>query len=494
MPLSLDLKPYPARTTGSMTYLSKRRRRIIALTTLLAAAFVIGACTSSNSEEPTSAPATATRSPSEAAAATADPAPATRPDATSQAAASPATQSPAASNRIAVVSTNGVVYLIDPDGSNRWQLTSSNPALLGGVLGEFFSWPSWSPDSRHLLITAFTPDVDGGLETSLLRTSATPANAAPELIYRDVPGTNGIGSGVPHFPLWHPDGDSVVLIANIGEGLATFVVDVESGPGASVSNGAPVYVDWSADGSKMLVHTAERLVLHEFAADGSRESSEAIGNGSISYRVPLFSPVSDDFIYVDAFGGGRQILRGSAASLDEPMPLLEAQASNGFAWSPDGSRIAFGTGTRNGIFDRLLVADATGGDARTLVEDFVAAFWWSPDGKKLLTVGINEDPGQAVLSVVDVDTGAVEEIAVVEPTFEMSFISAFFDQYAANLRLWSPDSNSVLFSGLLVSDTSTGVRVQSGDEVPSVWLFDVSGSSLPPISLGAGVMATWSPQ
>ncbi len=479
---------------------------------MFATALVAVACTSASSSDPTVEPTaeptavqasgdSSTSQPDQPSPTPDSPTPA--PTATIPAVTPTSTPAPTpraistdpASNRIALTSTDGSIYTINPDGSDRQRVTATGASLPGGLTANFYAWPSWSPDGRHLLITGFTADGAGGIETSLLRAPAASVSTVPDVLYRDLPGTTGIG-GIPHFPLWHPEASSVALIANIGGGLLTFLIDVEEGPDQAVSNGAPVYIHWSPDGSHMLVHTAELLVRHDFSPGGEPIGSEQIGTGSLSYRVAKFSPLSDDYVYVGLFNSQHALLIGSAAEAT-PKQIGIAGENNSFEWSPNGDRIAVGDGRRAGIFDRLKIVDPNGdADDAVIADTPLFAFWWSPDGKQILAVLPGNEPSNLGLAIIDSATGDVENLGFVEPSSDMLFVLAFFDQYTPDLNVWSPDSSRFVFSGVLgegLAVDGAGRQVQFGDEDSSVWVIDPSGAS-PPLSLGSGVFGTWSPE
>lgn len=475
---------------------SSHNRSLIAVLSLVALAAV--ACSSSTGDATTVTATQPSSGSGDAATAQGTQANSTSPTQTPAIGGStqpPAAPVPTALDRIAFTSTDGSVYTIDADGSNRQRVNMADAGIPGTTFAAFYGWPAWSPDGRHLLISAFTPDIAGGLETSLLRTSATIAEANPELLYRDVPGTNGIG-GVPHFPVWHPDGGSVALIANLGDGLVTFLIDVEDGLGPAVSNGAPVYLEWSSDGSHMLVHTSERLVLHAFDSDGKRTGTEQIGVGSVSYRVPKFAPGSDEYAYIDLSDGVRTLLIG-APSQPSPRQVRPALANNSVAWSPVGHRLAFAEGTRGAFYDTLHIIDPNGdAESDVQINRPILAFWWSPDGQNILVAMPRDEPENVALAVVDAETGDFNFLGLADPSPEMGFVIGFFDQYAADLHLWSPDSTRFIFSGILkdgLSDEAAGTQVQFGDPDSEVWVIDPSGLEKP-ISLGAGTFGTWSPE
>ena len=56
------------------------------------------------------------------------------------------------------------------------------------------------------------------------------------------------------------------------------------------------------------------------------------------------------------------------------------------AWNPQGDQLAFVAppdSAETGSFGPLHLIDATTGAERVLVEDFVLAFFWSPDGRQI---------------------------------------------------------------------------------------------------------------
>jgi Tol biopolymer transport system component len=403
--------------------------------------------------------------------------------------ASPTAVSLRLQNRIAFRSTDGSVYTVNPDGTNLFKITGAPEELLDTVFATRYAWPVWSPDGQHLLVTVYTADAGGGFATALLRVSSESAENQPNMVYADAPGTQGIG-GVPHFPAWRPDSGAVSLIADVGGGLATFIVSSTGDFGPTVSNGGPVYMDWSHDGSYLLTHTSETLVLHSFNAEGGRTGVRRIGNGSISYRTPDFSPVSDEYLYVEFVDGERGLFIGDPTT-DESTKLLSPSPASAFKWSPDGKQIAVLHGSREDAYDSLDVINTVDPISFGTVDIPYLAFWWSPDGEQLLLVSPSTVPDNVVLSVLNTTTHETRYLGQLKPSDEMSFVLAYFDQYATDLQMWSPDSSQVVFAGVL-QDQTDGSSNQAASGDSSIWVFDSTGST-PPVSAGAGVFGAWSP-
>jgi TolB protein len=173
-------------------------------------------------------------------------------------------------------------------------------------------------------------------------------------------------------------------------------------------------------------------------------------------------------------------------------------------------------------FGALRIVDAATGDVRSLPATGVAAFYWSPDGRWIATIGqaapggtpsarlnrvrptVQEptggrvrlasvrsgaaaappDPGldgvRAGLQFIDVDAGTATAVQPVDlsPLF-VSQVLPFFDQYALSHRVWSPDSASILLP-VIGDDGNEALEVLPAD-----------GSD--PRALAPGSMGFWSP-
>jgi len=171
-------------------------------------------------------------------------------------------------------------------------------------------------------------------------------------------------------------------------------------------------------------------------------------------------------------------------------PRRGLTGENADAW------LAVSPGSEPGIaaaLVRLVLDRATGSFGQVIADIPVMAFWWSPDSEKVLIASQTDEDRVVELSVWTPGDSQREPLAVIEPSPEMSFVLAFFDQYSSNVQPWSPDSSSVVFSGILRRG-GTGTQVQNTEEEPQVWVFDTGDPPAPPTSLGAGGLATWSPR
>jgi TolB protein len=157
----------------------------------------------------------------------------------------------------------------------------------------------------------------------------------------------------------------------------------------------------------------------------------------------------------------------------------------------------------------LRIVDPSSGAVRTLLDGFVVAFFWAPDGRTIASlrlgpggiearrpegtrIAIAGQPGPPAVEAVQADGGvtldlvftdaatgtARSERAVVVSQLFVTQLLPFFDQYALSHRLWAPDSAALVLP--LVEGGETGLYVIRAD-----------GSE--PALLAVAEMGFWSP-
>ena len=184
---------------------------------------------------------------------------------------------------------------------------------------------------------------------------------------------------------------------------------------------------------------------------------------------------------------------------------VDVFGSAAFGFAPSGSRLAFvaaDAADAIGPFPigTLRVVDAASGDVRSLPATGVVAFFWSPDGRRIATIGLTTptDPSTALvdrgaghgpepapglarlasvrggvaddvpdpaiegipvgLQFIDVDAGTASPIQRLDlsPLF-VNQVLPYFDQYALSHRVWSPDGASILLP--VIGDGGTQMLV-----------------------------------
>jgi Tol biopolymer transport system component len=179
-------------------------------------------------------------------------------------------------------------------------------------------------------------------------------------------------------------------------------------PGTSKTEFIPLnrnrnIVAWSHDGTCVLVSVPHGDLFVENAAGASWQISsvrDAFGGAS-------FSPDDTKFVYAELGSRSKAlpsaILIADVRGNGQPSVIRKKTIHVAFlfpTWSPDGSQIAFLEGDERAVRSRLMVMNADGSDARSLLADArifaQGAPVWSPDGSTIAfagTEGPDEDGG-----------------------------------------------------------------------------------------------------
>jgi len=285
---------------------------------------------------------------------------------------------------------DGHVYLADPDGANRRQVTfdagqqadptfsrdgtrlawrqfnaggdpetadailanadGSNPVVVARSV-KVLSHIAWSPDSRFV---AFSGSIEGGPGSGWIAPSD---GSTPPTSFTSIAGAWD--------PTWSPDGQRLVIGADPG---SMYVVDL--------------------DGSNPL-----RLTKANFQEVGQRGEIAEWNPAGTLVLFTAFVPGGENQVYVVGLDGAPE------------RRLSDSPIARDASWSPDGSEIAYmqkGTGTGPIVF----ITDVTGLHFRTLPGHYG---WyqpiWSPDGKRVVVTddrpGPNDEPGPAIRVILD---------------------------------------------------------------------------------------------
>ncbi|MFO7679737.1 MAG: hypothetical protein R6X34_06770 [Chloroflexota bacterium] len=391
-----------------------------------------------------------------------------------------ATPALAEAGRIAYIGPGGQVYTAQPNGENRRQLTAD----------EFpYQFPAWARQSNQLAA------LGGGGIVSL--TDAD--DPAQTVIYQ------GDGQS-PFYLYWSPDGSQISFLSNSQRGIALSVAAADGSSEAEIrSFGTPFYWDWLGDSRQMLVHTGavgEDARLGLLQADGSVEQIAPPG----AFQAPGISANGRYWAYAEDVGAGQSWLVISDTETGEQWTERHTGVV-AMSWSPAADKLAFISGlqNKNSFWGPLRLFDIETGDVTLLSDNFVLAFFWSPDGRYLATIntgdidrdtGVNvaqwtkpargiemktavqPTPHQFNLAVIDVENGTEEQVASFFPTgvFIAQFLP-FFDQYALSHNIWSPNSDAVVLPMRQEGESRVKVVRIDGSEV---------------LDLGQGDMPFWS--
>ena len=397
-------------------------------------------------------------------------------------------------NRIAFVDRAGDLYVIRPDGTDRQKMASGE--LLQKVSSaprpvqrgrDFYSWPAWSPDGQ--LLASFRVEINSGRPTDGLYIFDVGSTRVLHA-YKE-PGLQ------PIYAYWSPNRQQLgVLMGNRGSFSLNLWPPSNGQRPKRVAQGSPFYFNWRSDGQAVLAH---------MGGSPEGESGHAIsvvdipsGEKHLVSRSPsAFGPPSWSFdgkwlAYgntVEVQGKASLMIAARNGSQPESVALVPERIA--LEWSPNQPLLAIATTSFVGdpLFEEIRLFDVATGKLQTLIEDNFAAFFWSPDGSRILYAKRHLDREYWTWVVVDIRSGKSIPVVNFIPSHAQILVFRYFDQYALSHRLWSPDSQFFTFSG----HVGANLDPAQGFPNPFVYVVPVSENTIPQ-KLSDGHMAFWSPQ
>lgn len=392
--------------------------------------------------------------------------------------------------QIAFIGSDYNVYTINPQDDAPTAL--SDDAELGQTATTVYEWPMWSTDGQLAYVNSKL-NSDGDITTNILISGdgRTPG----EVVYT---GTQEYFT----YASWSPQAcgencNNLPLLLNDPTGLLVKLVHIEDGTvtDSLAGSGAPFYSSWSPDGTQMLWQRNNAQFEIYDVIDGS--ISETLEHLPGMMFTPEWSPIDDRLLLGIRNQNTTDLVIADAGELT----MLAAELTNPvwFAWSPDGSSVAY--------IDRegpVVILDAATGDeiTRTPISG-VLAFFWSPDSQHIAYISLGtssgsfsaydpsgdkslvmkrqeEEPSGLAWSVFDLADGANRRYAPFLPTNQFVYLLQYFDQFATSHRVWSPDSRYLVFSEI------------SPDSRPIVSLLDATLDGAVSTELAEGLVGIWS--
>jgi hypothetical protein len=272
----------------------------------------------------------------------------------------------------------------------------------------------------------------------------------------------------PFYVYPRPGGDGsadiVILRNHLEGGLAAEVIH-HDGSVTALEGGFPFFFTWTDDGSVVahvesssvdVVYPSPAPVVATpgaFGAPGSRGDELILvrSSGPIANLTLVAGDRSTDLATVRGpvhlvVGGDRVAVR-SIAQGGTPGGI-EARAQTIPTLRPDA----------------LAVVGLDDGTVEIVATEGVVAFFWDPDGRRLLYLVTGDD---SELSWKVWEDGVVDDYASFVPDASwLATFLPFFDQYAQSMSLWSPDGSAFAFPGIVGGES--GVWVQHLDQASPV--------------------------
>lgn len=351
-------------------------------------------------------------------------------------------------DRLVVLDASGNIAVVDADGSNHLVITDAANE------GAAFFQPLWAPGSQLLAWGEASP---AGFAVG---------TAAPDGADR---GAAAMPSP-PFFFHWSPDGRHIAAMHNGINGVELKLVDAATAEATFVGSGVPFYISWNPEAGDLVAHIgADRLAIIDAVG-----STEELGRTDEGYQAPqwvaegIIHLIESEVRLLDASGVERSLatVSGSASFVANDQGTRLAVQS----FSPDAPGLTVALQRVPHIPSNVVaVVDLESGATTVAFSRRALAFFWSPDGEKLLILDADDEPGR-VNALVWSDGETVEAASFSPPRSFVRDVLPFFAQYAQSYQPWAPDSTAFAFAGSV--DDEEGVWVQHLDGTPAERITD----------------------
>ncbi len=402
-------------------------------------------------------------------------------------------------NRIVYVTDDGNIATINPDGSDPRRLTRGEARVggAGSVLAQaaynetFYAWPTWSPDGARLAASKVYQRGDSA-EISLEIIDA--ASGVSKRVYENEPNTIQVAHGAPHYIYWSPDSKHLAFLATTRRYLALFLTPSQGEPSPTLTAfGSPIYYSWARQSGALLIRqNADLLYLPGSQVKSGPPDPVSLNFAESGFRVPALSHDGRTIYYTDSRDNSNALY---AAELDGEAAgsryMEDVGSLAAFMLSPTGEELAVADtdSPEGGVYDRLILINAGGGAGRLLVDEPLLAFFWAPDGSKLVYVVFDPDNRTFTWKLVDREGGPSVRLADFLPSSDLLTMITYFDQYGLSNSIWSPDSRHIVFTGNL-ERRSPGLNGAS-PHGPKVYVLEAADGAVPQ-EVASGGIASWS--
>ncbi len=395
--------------------------------------------------------------------------------------------------RIAYIGEDGNVFIYSPlEGSST---AATSDASRTGENLIVYTEPTWRPRTADISFIRSEFNTDQSERFAIqLRSSMEDETRT---IYK--------AAHPPFYLFWSPAGSFLSFLASTDTSTLSFRVLDPDGQLVAEDNGQPYYWDWAGDDGSILSHVGGAIDDNPEAArlsvySNGLEGFENIGHLPLRFQAPAYSP-DGNHVLTPALSlegtRGLFIMDDAGEIVSRVMPADEFMT---FDWSPTGESIAVNSGpmladVHLGELSLFTVEDRINPVLQDVVDEGVAAFWWSPRGDRLVyfkplilpTISSQpisndaqtEDELYIQMYVYDLGSRQTEELVSFRPTIEFLRIMRFYDQYQRSATIWSPDGTHIVYSAALE------------DGKPGVYIMPVAAGGISQF-LGEGKHAFWS--
>ena len=362
--------------------------------------------------------------------------------------------------RLAVLDATGNLVTVNPDGSEEVVLARVESGR------SQVQQPTWSPDGRRVA-WVHAEVTEAGALSAVIATAGGDGTEPSE----------ARTAVVPFYLSWDPTSSRIAYLGSPSQNdIELGILEVAGrSSGTPLDAGQPFYLSWAPGGEELLVHVGEDR-LERLGLDGSLTT---VADRPGIFSAPVWTADGRSFVYASV-GAERQRLVVQDAEAKSERPLVSFDELISFVVSPDGERIAFQVIREQSVLP-LTVIDVGTGETVEITDAAIAAFFWSPDGERLLFLDPEPDEEQIKFrwGVWDGTSSFLTPRFVPSMQFAGAYLQ-FFEQYAQSMSLWSPDGTAFAYPG----------TNEEGEE--GIWIQSARPDRAP-VLVADGDLVAWSP-
>ena len=235
---------------------------------------------------------------------------------------------------------------------------------------------------------------------------------------------------------------------------------------------------WSPDGRYLAYETYDERQGEIYLVDILENTTINLTDNTAGDYYPAWSPDGGSIAFVSILNGRVDIFIMDMNNREIRNLTRHPANDGGPAWSPDGEKILFGS-TREGGTNQLFVIDIDGSNLKQLTSNdspYIDSYAWSTDGSKIAFTYAEDVLADLDLYIIDPDGNNLKKL-----TNEGEFMGD-----VGSLFSWSPDGsriafymdlgnqNNEIFVVDIVSNETTRMTYHNGGDFQPVWSLDGS--------------------
>ena len=348
-------------------------------------------------------------------------------------------------------------------------------AHAGPSLGH--SWPTFSPDGKHLACFQVPLTEEAGDESALVVLDRA---GVSEVRLMEQEGL------LPIYLQWSPDGTTLALLSQQEDHLVVSTVRRADAEVRTIARGSPLFFTWLPD-SRLCAFVggspgrAPQITIFDLQ-DGQRTTPLPGEPGNFCAPIAL----GDRVFYVAERNLDEWVLR--AATLGPADEVVDLEVCDGLvALVGDERRTTLvrglapdGDGTP---YQELVRIDPVSLEIEPLWNQDCLAYLLTPKADALVIATVDTRANLIRLHHAPLDGSPPSEFHAFHPSRDMGFYLRYFEQFSQSHRLISSDGTEMLVSGTTPEEGPRGE--------PIVWRVPLDGSE--PIGVDEGVFAVFGP-